>query len=229
MLFEADRRLAGYPWYDKLLSVTDVNAHIDIGGVTYTERALHRRFKAPRNGGADEAFGPRDRVDRIVVTVDAARPDATKYSIRIPTDVVFLDTAYGWLTDACPLIAADSDIAADELAQLLRRAYFCPSDDPDADSYDSQSNQFDDAALHLALKHVATADEATRTAIAQAVYREIHWLMPKDRSVEITVRGDRIDVTLGPLAGSNPPPASSSAHENPGAPRSPADSAPACG
>ena len=52
--------------------------------------------------------------------------------------------------------------------------------------------------------NVATADEATRTAIAQAVFREIHWLMPRDRAVDIAVRGDRIDVTLGPAGGSPP-------------------------
>ena len=132
------------------------------------------------------------------MTVDIARPDGRRYSRRYLADIVFLDTEYGLLSDACPVIAADSDIGAEDLAQLLRRAYFCPSDDSDADSYETQSNQFDDAALHLALKHVVSADEATRTAIAQAVWREIHWLMPRNRPVDIAVRGDRIDVALGP-------------------------------
>ena len=204
MLFEADRRLAGYAWYDALPRVTDVNARITIAGVTYTEQALHRRFKAARNGGVHGDFGPLDRAERIEMTVAIRRPDGTGYSRRYIADVVFLDTAYGWLSDACPVIAAGSDIDAAELARLLRLSYFCASDDADADSYDTQSDQFNDAALHMALKHVATADEATRTAIAQAVFREIHWLMPRDRAVDIAVRGDRIDVTLGPAGGSPP-------------------------
>ena len=87
----------------------------------------------------------------------------------------------------------------------MRAAYFCASDDADADRHSTQSDQFNDAALHLALKHVASADEATRTAITQAVWREIHWLMPKDRTVDIAVRGNRINVTLGrPTHGSRP-------------------------
>ena len=195
MLFEPDRRLAGYTWYDRLLRVTDVNAKIDIDGATYTQQALHRKFREARNG--DGTFDPGDRAERIAMTVDIAHPDGRRYSRRYLADIVFLDTEYGLLSDACPIIAADSDIGAEELAQLLRRTYFCPSDDVDADSYETQSNQFDDAALHLALKHVASADEATRAAIAQAVWREIHWLMPRNRQIDITVLGDRIDVALG--------------------------------
>ena len=134
------------------------------------------------------------------MTVQIDDPGGTRHSSRYLADIVFLDTGFGWLSDACPVIAADSDLSADELARLLRRAYFCPSDDCDADSYQTQGEQFDDAALHLALKHVASEDDATRTAISQAVFREIHWLIPKDRPVDIAVRGDRIDVTLGPTS-----------------------------
>ena len=56
---------------------------------------------------------------------------------------------------------------------------------------------FDDAALHVALKHVASADEAIRTAIAQVVQREIQQLIPRDRHADITISGDPIDITLG--------------------------------
>ena len=219
MLFEADRRLTGYDWYDNLARVTDVTAQIDFGGITYSGQALHRRFKAARNGdnGDGFKFGPRDRADRIAMTVHIARPDGAKDSTRYLADVVFLDTGYGWLTDACPVIAADSDLDSGQLADLLRRAYFCPSDDADADSYATQSDQFNDAALHLALQHVATADEATRTAITQAVWREIHWLFPKNRTVDIAVNGDRIDVTLGPANGTRPAPSAPPASAAPAA------------
>ena len=40
-------------------------------------------------------------------------------------------------------------------------------------------------------------DEAQERAIAHAVWTEIHWLMPRDRTVTITVDGDRITVALG--------------------------------
>ena len=42
-----------------------------------------------------------------------------------------------------------------------------------------------------------SCDDAQRRAIAQAVWTEIHWLMPRDRTVTITVDGDDIDVAFG--------------------------------
>ena len=41
-------------------------------------------------------------------------------------------------------------------------------------------------------------DEARKRAIADAVWTEIHWLMPTDRTVTVTVNGDDIDVGFGP-------------------------------
>ena len=194
-LFEADRRLAGYAWYDKLPRLTDVNTHIEIDGVAYTERELRRQFSAARYG--DGAFDPRDRATRIVTTVSVAQPDGTQDANQYMADIALLDKESDLLSDPPPVITAGSDISADELALLLRRAYFCPSDDSEADSYESQSTQFDDAALHVALKHVASAEEAIRTAIAQVVRREIQPLIPRDRHADITISGDRIDITLG--------------------------------
>ena len=138
------------------------------------------------------------------MTPAIARPDGARdLRIRLhPPESVFLDSAAdGWLNDTCPMIAADSRITAEELAWLLRRAYFCPSEDAYPGSYETRSAQFNDSVLHLALKHVASADRATRTAITQALWREIHWLIPKDRTVDIAVRRD---VTLRRPAGSSP-------------------------
>ena len=41
-------------------------------------------------------------------------------------------------------------------------------------------------------------DEARKRAIARALWTEIHWLMPTDRAVTITVDGDDIAVAFGP-------------------------------
>ena len=41
-------------------------------------------------------------------------------------------------------------------------------------------------------------DEAKRAAIAQAVWTEIHWLMPRDKRVTVTVDGDDIAVAFRP-------------------------------
>ena len=52
-----------------------------------------------------------------------------------------------------------------------------------------------------------SGDDAQRRAIARALWTEIHWLMPRDRSVTITVDGDDIDVAFGaPGAAGEPTP-----------------------
>ena len=214
-LFEPDRRLVGYGWYDAIPRLNDVRTEIGIDGATCTDIELHERVGAAAKNGdtvkarrleGDPSQGdcsPQgDRADAITMRAVITGADGEKNFIRISADVAFLDTAYGLLFGACPVITSDSDIDAEALADLLRLAYFCASDDCDADSVETQRAQFDTEALHLALKHVASADEATRAAIARAVFHDIHWLMPRDRPVNILVRGDDVLVKLGPPPGS---------------------------
>ncbi len=48
-------------------------------------------------------------------------------------------------------------------------------------------------------------DEAQKRAIAEALWTEIHWLMPTDRTITITIGGDDIGVEFGPpRTGSRP-------------------------
>ena len=230
-LFESDRCLEGYDWYDALPRLTEVYTEIQIDGAILSPQDLYRRFlDAERNRdrhashlaqegcapqGADaqqEAGSPQgdcspqegctpqgDRAEAIVMRAEITRPDGDKDVIPVPADVAFLGD-FGYVEYAWPVIASGSDIGAEDLAELLRRAYFCPSDDSDADSYATQLRAFEIEALRLAVQHVASADEATRAVIARAVWQEIHWLMPKDRHVNIAVRGDHVFVKLGPPA-----------------------------
>ena len=48
-------------------------------------------------------------------------------------------------------------------------------------------------------------DEAPKRAIADAIWTEIHWLFPHDRTVTVTVRGDDIAVEFDPVAPAAPP------------------------
>ena len=79
----------------------------------------------------------------------------------------------------------------------MRSSFFSPSDDADADSWERQRDVFDQEALHIATKLLVSDDEARRGSIADAVAREIFWLIPRDRTVEISVRDRKVTVTLG--------------------------------
>ncbi len=212
-LFESDRCLEGYDWYDALPRLTEVYTEIQIDGAILSPQDLYRRFlDAERNRDrhasrlAQEGCAPQedcspqeDRAEAIVMRAEITWPDGDKDVIPVPADVVFLGD-FGYVEYAWPVIVSGSDISAEDLAKLLRHAYFCPSDDSDADSYATQLRAFEIEALRLAVQHVASADEATRAVIKRAVWQEIHWLMPKDRQVNIAVHGNDVFVKLGPPA-----------------------------
>ena len=42
-------------------------------------------------------------------------------------------------------------------------------------------------------------DEVQKALIAQAIWTDVHWLVPKERTVTVTVNGDRIDVRLNDI------------------------------
>ena len=48
---------------------------------------------------------------------------------------------------------------------------------------------------------VSPGDEAQKRAIAKAVWTDLLWLMPTDRTVTIAVTGGDVAVELGPPAG----------------------------
>ncbi|MDE0229811.1 MAG: hypothetical protein OXJ62_13245, partial [Spirochaetaceae bacterium] len=60
-------------------------------------------------------------------------------------------------------------------------------------------------ALHIATRLLVSDDEARRRSIANAVQREVLWLIPRDRGADIAVRGLTVTVTLGHPATDTPP------------------------
>ena len=118
--------------------------------------------------------------------------------MTISADLAFVGEGWSWIADAQPLVTKDSDLDPIELKQLLCAAYFSPSDDASADSYETQRTRFEDDAIHIALKLLATEEEAKKHTIAEAVWREILWVVPRDREVSITVSQGKVSVEFGP-------------------------------
>ena len=191
-LFEADRRLEGYGWYDGLDRATAVSIlasgdgeWLRIEDWPLPERARSRAARLPSRPAAI----------RIQLTV---RPAAGRNrTIDIPADMAFVGEAWSHIDDALPLAAEDSALQPHELAALLRAAFFSPSDDVEADSWETQKDRFDEDALHLATRMLLSDDEACRQSLAEAVRRELMWFVPGDRAVDIRIRRPDVTVTLG--------------------------------
>ena len=190
-LFEADRRLEGYPWYDAIGRVVRI----------HTEATVERRpyplddYPVPERTGAPEAPLPR-RPDAIRISLTLRAGKGVGRIIDLDADLAFAGEAWSYVGDALPLVTAGSTMQPHELADLMRAAFFSFSDDADADSWETQRNRFDEEALHIASRLLLSDDEACRASIAEAVRRELMWLAPRDRAIDIRIRRPDVTVTL---------------------------------
>ena len=190
-LFEADRRLDGYGWYDRLDRATGIAVEVTLDG---RRHALDDAPLPERTGPTAAELPPRPEAVSIQLAVRAA--DGAADTLRLPADLAFAGEAWSWLQDALPLVTADSALQPHELAALLRNGFFSPSDDVEADSYETQLSRFDEDALHLATRLLLSDDEACRSSIAEAVRRDLIWFCPQGRTVEISVCRPDVTVTL---------------------------------
>ena len=189
-LFEADRRFEGYGWYDALPRVTGVHSS-EIVGNGKIRPLVNYQTPSDRSGPPVE---PPSRPDAIRVKFDVQYPDGTNETLALDTDLAFAGEAWDWLSDVRPLVTEESAIEPAELAGILRDAFFSPSDESDADSWETQRTRFEEEAMHLALSLLCSEEEARRRSIACAVRRELSWLIPRDRAVTITVRDGEVGV-----------------------------------
>ena len=194
-LFETDRRLAGYDWYDGLDRVAGIATHVAIGGKEYPLED----FPMPERTGPSAPVLP-SRPETIWMDLAVQPLRGPVRSFELAADLVFAGEPWGWLGDAIPLVTAASGLQPHQLAELLRAGFFSPSDDADADSYETQRDRFDEEALHLATRLILSDEEACKTSIAEAVRRELLWLAPRGRTVDIRISRPDVTVTLGEAA-----------------------------
>ena len=180
-LFEYDRRLEGFDWYDGAPQITGMEATLRHDGRCWS---LHE-------------FPKTERPDAIALALAIEQPN-DKRVLEIPADIVFAGEGWARVHNSHPLVTRDSTLDTSGLTALLRNAFFSPSDDGDADSWERQSEDFDQDALALACKLLLSADEALKVSIIDAIQRDLLGYIPRDRICTIAVLGGEISVSLGP-------------------------------
>ena len=211
-LFEGDTRFEGYAWYDALPRVRDLRIDITAGGVTHPLDALRAAesdssdtdssdtdssdttTSPPRRAFRTPSPGPTPSICTFASSAGSGPPE----TMTVPADLAFVGEGWTWLSDARPLVTGDSGLDPSQLRQLLRAAFFSASDDAEADSYTTQRDRFDEEAMHIATTLLCSEDEARKCTIAEAVWREIFWVVPRDREVSITVANGRVSVEFAP-------------------------------
>ena len=191
-LFEPDRRLEGYGWYDAIPRIVDIRTEMSADGRNV---ALDDYPRPGRTGAPQAPLAQRPDAIRMSLAIQPSQGSGRM--LDLDADLAFAGEAWSWIGDALPLVTAASAIEPCELAELMRAAFFSPSDDAGADSWERQRDVFDQEALHIATRLLVSDDEARRASIADAVSRELFWLIPHDRAVDIAVRDRKVTVTLG--------------------------------
>jgi len=182
-------RLAG-AWYERLPRICAVAGRVTAGGVTRPLDAVPERAE----GALREC-----RPEAIAFDLHLAYPYTDRRPVlTLDADLAFAGSEGAFVDEARPLVTEASDLDPETLAALVRAAWFCPSDAPDADAWATQSRRADDRARRLAWAVLASEDAARRRAIADAVTSELGWLLPHDRRVDITVEHGRAAVAIGP-------------------------------
>ena len=192
-LFEPDRRLEGYAWYDAIARIATIHIEVTADGRT---RALDVLRPGRRHPQA-QSKPVQQRPDAIRIGLTVTPHEGPRRILDLDADLAFAGEAWSWAGDALPLVTPDSDLEPWQLAQLMRAGFFSASDDTDADSWETQRNAFETEALHTATKLLVSDDQARITSIADAVTRDLFWLIPHDRGAEISVRDRKVTVTLG--------------------------------
>ena len=204
-LYEADRRFDGYEWYDRLTKATAVTTAFTHAGEAYSVEGLRRAGNAPESC----------RPDTIMITLHTVARDGERKGVDLPTDVAFGDEDHcsGDGEEPSLLVSAGSEITPEGLADLTMDAYFSASDDVEADSYDTQKEDYEQTAQSAALALLASEDEAIRSGIVNSVYRSVLPRVPMNSEVTIRIGpgpGRKIHIDMD----SAPPP-----HGGPDAPK----------
>ena len=198
-LFAEEPRYKGYRWYDQLAKATRLTTTAVLDGeeVQLEEQRLKMD---PADSGRPEG---------ITFTLETVERDGATGEVHIPGDVAFPDDDIGWAEDVSVLVTAGSEITPDDLAELIYDACFSPSDDCEADSYETQQDNYRQAAFAKALELLASAEEAMLSNVRTAIHR---WVAAVPAA---TTRGDDqasgvdkpIEVEIEPSRPTRTPPA----------------------
>ena len=187
-------RFAGLAWYARLARVRAVSARVTVHGRTSSPARVpvaEDAIREPR----PEAVAMKLRIAHPPAPGGEAAPEETR---TIPADLAFAGDPGPWAGAARALVTPDSGLTPETLAGLLRAAFFRPADAADTDGWQIRSTRFDEEALRAARLALASEDEARRGAIAEALDRELLWLFPTDRQVDVSVYQGRVSVAFGP-------------------------------
>lgn len=195
VLLEGSINLRGYDWYDGL-------RHLSKAEILYTQEG--RTLVA----GEEEKDRHRDgRVTNLRVRLTAAPVRGTVDTITVELPVAFAFPVeshdIGTLDEATVLVdeAGAADLSPVVLQDALVDAYFCPSDDPESDSSETQEQNAIEEAEAVALEILLGKEEQVRRMLENRIVQAAVEHLPNTRGATVRIAAGRprkVEVELGP-------------------------------
>ena len=173
LLREQDETFTGYPWYDEIPRITGLHADLHYGDdiVQMTK-------------------GANQRPDAISVKAEIRHPDGTTGLLAMKSPAAFPDDAETSLDYLRPVVAKDSDLDSQQMADILKAVYFRYSDDFDSDSHETQQDWAEETLLRNMQSLLESREKAVRGAVNYALLGTGIHRLPVGTRVIITVLED---------------------------------------
>ena len=188
-IMEADGRLAGYPWYDRVEKVTAMDTTVWTRDATFKLSELRTAF--------ENITIKTEIVERIEIELTIQAGDRSTRTLTLTSDLAFPKAECDHWEDAEAYIAEENTLAPGQLQDLMVNSFFEPSDDSDADSWETQEEECRSGFERLANQRLKGNDEAAKEAIMKAAMRHMVWTIPDDTTVMVTIRrGEKPEVVF---------------------------------
>ncbi len=185
-LFESDGGLRGYPWYDKLPTISPDKP----------------RFRMTARNTPTEPLGEIPLEQRpvgefpheIQLTIPVFRAGLTESRIVLPTNLALLcdedHLEHSCIHQCAILVTRDQQPSFGEITEFLEACLFFPSDDPEAGTYETQLTDFRSEAHDFTAGAILEPDQATETILREAILNHVSFHVPHDTSALITLSRD---------------------------------------
>lgn len=173
-LYDPNTSFEGYGWYDRL-------PRIEVIGYRIKSR---KQADIIPIGDAPAIQGRPDQLAIIGHVIHG--PDVSLWSMD--TDLLLFAPPDAHIDEAELCMTVSSSTTHSDLVDLLTRALFSPSDDPEAGSYDCQLQWFTDEAEDAAIAYLETPHDVQMNQVVRAVKRELYWIIKAGSEIDIQIR-----------------------------------------
>ena len=191
-IMAAEKGMQGYPWYDRIPAIQRVTTLVNDNGRTYDLAEARRQDVDPTV----------KRPDSITFILEITGADGKSSTMEVPADVAFFNEELCWMPARdTPLITQDSLITPQQLADLMLRSFFYPSDEADNGS-EAQRDEAYDYLNTLAIATLVSKQESVKAALTKASVDHLRPELPKGWEAVIRMRPDQsLDVEVYEDAG----------------------------